>query len=450
MPEPSEKIRPQIGIFDLGMIVISLVIGIGIFRTPAIVAKQAGSPEIFFSAWIAGGIVSLIGAFVFAEIGSRHHFPGGFYKLISTAFHPLYAFMINWVIVLTYGAGMAGVALIGSEYINPLLPAFAHGQSGILGTAIITLVFFYAINMLGIKSGSRTQNVLSSLKIIMMLALCAGIFYTSSNETAGTAPDLNPGGNWLSAFGASLIAVFYTFGGYQQTLNFGADIKDPVRNTPRGIFLGMFLILGLYLALNYTYYHVLGYDGLSNSSLIAADVANALFGHWGKVFFSLAIFLSVLGFINATMLSLPRVYYALADDNILPFVFKKVNPKTQVQEFALTFLIATTLLSLWVLDTFEQIVNYVMSVDSIALASAAATLFVFRKQAGRNDPHKGFKIWGYPLLPALFVTFLLITAANVIYTDPGSALVGWGLFLGGAPLYYLLQKLGNNAGNQQR
>ncbi|TLU99422.1 APC family permease [Dyadobacter luticola] len=440
MPEPSDKIRPQIGPFDLGMIVISLVIGIGIFRTPAIVAKQAGSPEIFFSAWIAGGIVSLIGAFVFAEIGSRHHFPGGFYKLISTAFHPLYSFMINWVIVLTYGAGMAGVALIGSEYINPLMPDFAHGPAGIRGTAIITLLFFYTVNMLGIKSGARTQNILSSLKILMMLALCIGIFYSGS--PAGQASDLNVTrqGGWLSAFGASLIAVFYTFGGYQQTLNFGADIKDPVRNTPRGIFLGIFLILGLYLALNYTYYNVLGFEALTKSNLIAADVARALFGPWGEMFFSVAIFLSVLGFINANMLSLPRVYYALADDNILPPIFKKVNTKTQVQEFTLTFLIVTTLLSLWVLDTFEQIVNYVMSVDGIALASAAATLFVFRKQAGSDENYKGFKIGGYPLIPALFVLFLLVVAGNVIFTDPHSALVGWSLFLGGAPLYYILQK----------
>ncbi|WP_221390860.1 APC family permease [Dyadobacter sp. NIV53] len=442
MPEPSDKIRPQIGVFDLGMIVISLVIGIGIFRTPAIVARQAETPVLFFSAWVAGGIVSMIGAFVFAEIGSRHHFPGGFYKLISTAFHPLYSFMINWVIVLTYGAGMAGVALIGSEYINPLLPASLHSQLAIQGTAVVTLLFFYTINMLGIKSGSRTQNLLSTLKILMMLVLCTGIFYTQNPSTLKHLPLPQSSGNWLTAFGASLIAVFYTFGGYQQTLNFGADIKNPVRNTPRGIFLGMFLILGLYLALNYTYYNVLGFAGLQNSNLIAADTARALFGPWGEIFFSIAIFLSVLGFINATMLSLPRVYYALADDHILPPIFKKVNSKTQVQEFALTFLIVTTLISLAMLDTFEQIVNYVMSVDSIALASAAATIFVFRKKAGINDEHKGFKMIGYPWLPAFFVLFLLVVAVNVIVTDPSSAIVGWGLFLGGAPLYFILQRLG--------
>ena len=445
MTEPENNIRPQIGVFDLGMIVVSLVIGIGIFRTPAIVARQAGTEEIFFSAWIFGGVVSLIGALVFAEIGSRHHFPGGVYKLISTAFHPVYSFMINWVIVLTYGAGMAGVALIGSEYLNPLLPDALHNKIGIQGTAVVTLIFFYIINMLGIKSGSRTQNLLSTLKIAMMLALCTGIFFAQAPSAASDpTPPVNSGG-WFTAFGASLIAVFYTFGGYQQTLNFGADIKNPKQSTPKGILLGIFLILTLYLSINYTYFKVLGFEGLQNSKLIASDTARALFGPWGEVFFSVAIFLSVLGFINATMLSLPRVYYAMADDRILPAIFKKVNSKTQVQEFALTFLIVTTLLSLLMLDTFEQIVNYVMSVDSIALASSAATIFVFRNKAGKTDLHTGFKMKGYPWLPAFFVLFLLIIAINVIVTDPSSALVGWGLFLGGAPLYFILQKLGKQS-----
>ncbi len=442
MSEPQNNIRPQIGVFDLGMIVVSLVIGIGIFRTPAIVAKQAGSEEIFFSAWVFGGIVSLVGALVFAEIGSRHHFPGGVYKLISTAFHPVYSFMINWVIVLTYGAGMAGVALIGSEYLNPLMPQSLQTSTGIQGTAVVTLLFFYTINMIGVKSGSRTQNLLSTLKILMMLTLCCGLFISQSEPVASTATLAIPKTNMFAAFGASLIAVFYTFGGYQQTLNFGGDIKDPVRNTPKGILLGIFLIVALYMAINYTYYKALGFEGLQNSKLIASDTARVLFGPTGEIFFSVAIFLSVIGFINATMMSLPRVYYAMADDRILPQIFKKVNSKTQVQEFALTFLVITSLLSLLMLDTFESIVNYVMSVDSIALASSAATIFVFRKKAGVSDLHQGFKIKGYPVLPALFVLFLIIIAINVIVTDPSSAIIGWALFLGGAPLYFLLQKLG--------
>ncbi|GAB3316801.1 amino acid permease [Larkinella ripae] len=441
-------IQPKLTVFDVAMIVVSLVIGVGIFRTPAIVAQSAGSAPVFFAAWVAGGFVSLCGALTYAEIGARYHFPGGFYKLISTAFHPVFAFMLNWVIVLTYGAGLAGVALIGAEYINPLLPVFLQTKAGIQGTVVITVLFFFGVNYLGIKSSARLQNLLSSLKIVLMAVLCLGVIIAPNAETAfdsthHAAPNGGPViiPNFFSAFALSLIAVFYTYGGYQQTLNFGADIKDPVRNTPRGILIGIGLVIGLYLCINYAYYRQLGFDGLANSKLIAADLARALFGDWGFAFVSVAIFISVLGYINATLLSLPRVFYAMADDGVLPPVFKKVNERTQVQEFTLIFITVVVLASLLVLGTFEKIVSYVMSIDSLALASAAASIFVFRHRVRGNDPHTGYKIRFYPWIPALFILFLLAVSVNVIVSDPVPAAIGWGLFFSGAPLYWLLKKV---------
>jgi len=424
------------------MIVVSLVIGVGIFRTPAIVAQSAGSPAIFFAAWIAGGLVSLCGALTYAEIGSRYHFPGGFYKLISTAFHPMFAFMLNWVIVLTYGAGLAGVALIGAEYINPILmPESLRNQTGVQITVVVTVLFFFVINYVGIRSSARTQNLLSSLKIGLMLILCLGAFFGSGATAVASAPPVSPAASPFTAFALSLIAVFYTYGGYQQTLNFGADIKDPVRNTPRGILGGMAVVTALYLCINYAYYRQLGFDGLANSKLIAADLARALFGDWGFTFFSVAIFISVLGYINATLLSLPRVYYAMADDGVLPPIFKKVNERTQVQEFTLIFITVVVLASLLVLGTFEKIVNYVMSIDSVALATAAASIFVFRRRVRGADPHTGYKVGLYPWIPLIFVLFLLVVSVNVIITDPLTASIGWGLFFSGAPLYWLLKKV---------
>lgn len=440
-------IQPKLTVFDVAMIVVSLVIGVGIFRTPAIVAQSAGSATVFFAAWVAGGFVSLCGALTYAEIGARYHFPGGFYKLISTAFHPVFAFMLNWVIVLTYGAGLAGVALIGAEYINPLLPVSLQTKAGVQGTVITTVLFFFVINYLGIKSSARLQNVLSSLKIGLMALLCLGVVLTPELKPADPTHHSSPPGgpvitlNSLSAFAVSLIAVFYTYGGYQQTLNFGADIKDPVRNTPRGILIGMAIVIGLYLCINYAYYHQLGFAGLTNSKLIAADLARALFGDWGFTFVSVAIFISVLGYINATLLSLPRVFYAMADDGVLPPIFKKVNERTQVQEFTLIFITVIVLSSLLVLGTFEKIVNYVMSIDSLALASAAASIFVFRYRVRGHDPHTGYKISLYPWIPAIFILFLLAVSVNVIVSDPVPAAIGWGLFFSGAPLYWLLKKV---------
>lgn len=422
------------------MIVVSLVIGIGIFRTPAIVAQAAGDSTIFFGAWVTGGLVSLCGALTFAEIGSRKPVAGGFYKLISDAFHPVFAFMLNWVIVLTYGAGNAGVALIGAEYINPLLPDALHGPAGIRGTVIVTILLFYGINLLGIRSGARTQNLLSGLKIGMMALLCVGAFLAPMGQPAAAAPSPSPTYSAGMAFFASLIAVFYTYGGYQQVLNFGADVTNPHRNTPRGIIGGMLLVMALYLTLNYAYVHQLGFGQLAQSKLVAADLARALTGDLGYRFFSVAIFVSVLGYLNASLLSLPRVYYAMAEDGILPPIFKRVNSRTQTQEFALTFLVVVMLLSLFFLGTFEKIVSYVMSIDSLALASAAATLFVFRRRAAGSPAYTGYRVWGYPVLPALFIGFLLVVSANVILTDPGPAAIGWALFLSGWPLYHVLKR----------
>ncbi|GAB3498762.1 amino acid permease [Spirosoma knui] len=432
-------IQPKLSAFDLTMIVVSLVIGIGIFRTPTIVAQSAETPTIFFAAWIAGGLVSLCGALTFAEIGSRYPVAGGFYKLISEAFHPVFAFMLNWVIVLTYGAGNVGVALIGAEYINPLLPEALHGSTGIKATAIATVLLFYGINLLGIRSGARTQNLLSGLKVVLMAVLCLGIFIIPTLLDSTPVPAATISSS--KAFFVSLIAVFYTYGGYQQVLNFGADVKNPTRNTPRGIIGGLLLIMALYLGLNYAYFRQLGFDGLRSSTLIAADLAKALFGPWGFTIFSIAIFISVLGYLNASLLSLPRVYYAMADDGILPPIFKRVNARTQTQEFALTFLVGVMLLSLFFLGTFEKIVSYVMSIDSLALASAAATLFVFRRRARSDSTYTGYRVWAYPILPLIFVGFLLVISANVIISDPGPAAIGWGLFLSGWPLYYLLKRV---------
>ncbi|CCH55384.1 amino acid transporter [Fibrisoma limi BUZ 3] len=439
--EAAATIQPKLSAFDLTMIVVSLVIGIGIFRTPTLVAQSAQTPTVFFAAWIAGGLVSLCGALTYAEIGSRYPVAGGFYKLISEAFHPVFAFMLNWVIVLTYGAGNIGVALIGAEYINPLLPDPLRGTDGIRGTAIATVLLFYVINLLGIRSGARTQNLLSGLKVVLMLILCAGVFVTPSLASAGSSAAPSSQSSLGAAFFVSLIAVFYTYGGYQQVLNFGADIKQPTRNAPRGVIGGMLLIMALYLSLNYAYYRQLGFEGLAGSKLIAADLARALFGDWGFVLFSIAIFISVLGYLNASLLSLPRVYYAMADDGVLPPIFKRVNTRTQTQEFALTFLVVIMLLSLFFLGTFEKIVSYVMSVDSIALASAAATLFVFRRRVKGNDTFTGYRVWAYPWLPLLFIGFLVIVSINVVLNDPGPAAIGWGLFLSGWPLYYLLKRL---------
>jgi APA family basic amino acid/polyamine antiporter len=435
------SIKPKLGAFDLTMIVVSMVIGVGIFRTPALVAASAHTVPLFFTAWIVGGLVSLCGALTYAEIGSRFSVAGGFYKIVSDCYHPAYALMLNWVYVLTLGAGAAGVAIIGAEYINPIIfPAAWQGGTLVKLTVIFMIVVLYVINFMGIKVGARAQNLLTIVKVIMILGLCTVVF----GKPAPADPIVQGPVNTLSLFqaiGVSLIAVFYTYGGYQGTINFGGDIINPRRDTPLAILCGIAIIISLYLLINYAYVHILGIQGVAGSQLVAAEAAKAFFGSAGNIIISVSIFFSVLGFANVMLMQTPRMYYAMAEDKVLPPVFKKINSRTQVQEFALTFITAIILISVFFLGTFEKIVSYVMFIDSISLATVAASLFILRKRAKGKAPYTGFRVPLYPVVPLIFILFLLCVTFNVVYTDPVPAFIGFCFFLAGYPLYKFMRKL---------
>ena len=436
-------IQPKLKQFDLTMIIVSLVIGVGIFRTPSTVAEHAQNPTVFYLAWIIGGLVSICGALTFAEIGARLPAAGGYYKIFSTAYHPVYAFMLNWSQVIINAGSSAGVAIIGAAYITPVLfPQTTHASSIANIIAVLIILILFAINYAGIKMGARTQNFLSLLKIILILVFCCGIFFSESIETQ-TAFLHSSDFNFITALGFSFISIFFTYGGYQQTVNFGADIENPQKNIPAAIFKGMLIVILLYLFLNFTYVQVLGFETVKNSPLLASALAGAIFGAAGSKIASIVLFISVLGFLNTSVMSNPRVYYAMADDKILPTIFKKVNSKTQTQEFGLTFFVAVMLVSIFVLGSFEKIVNYVIFIDSLSLASAAFAVFILRKKS--LETYAGFQlvhIWKY-LVPVVFVVTLLFVTYNTVLSDKISALYGFIILIAGAPLYFAIKYLLN-------
>jgi len=426
------------------MIVVSLVIGIGIFRTPAMVASATRRPSLFFIAWAMGGLISLLGALTFAEIGSRFAKPGGYYKVVAENYHSALAFMLNWANVLVVnGAGAAAVSIIGAEYLNPIiLPARLQTQLSVQITASVLILILLTINYLGIKTGAWAQNILSLLKIGMIILLSSVAFLFKAE--ARTAAPLSLPGSWLVALAVGFISVFYTYGGYQCTINLGADIKSAQRNLPRAIFFGVLIVIACYLTINVAYYKVLGVPGIAGAKLVAAEVALACFGRFGYLFVSLAIVLSAMGFLNVTLMQIPRLYYGMAEDRTLPELFKRVNPRTQTQEFALLFLGGMILLSIFFLGTFENIVNYVMFLDSLTIAIVASTIFVLRRKADRvrtEESYKGYRVPLYPVLPAVFVLFLLTISVNVFLTQTRQALIGALVFVSGFPLFLLMRRL---------
>jgi APA family basic amino acid/polyamine antiporter len=413
----------------------------GIFRTPMNVARQAGSTEMFFLVWIIGGLIALCGALTYAEIGSRYPVTGGYYKIFSYCYHPSIAFAINCIILVSNAASLAGVALIGSEYLanvffkeNPDL----NFTKKIIST--IAVILFYGLNLLGLKMSSRTQNVLTVIKIGLVIFLISALF-TGDYATPLTATPV-AGTDFMTtvkSFGACLVAVSFTYGGYQQTINFGGEVKNAAKILPKGIFFGIAIIMLLYLTINYTYYKVIGFENLKEAKSIAAILAGKLFGEKGYTIVSVLLFLSVLAYVNALLLSNPRVMYAMSDEGVLPAVFKKVTIKKNVIMVSLSAFAALCLITLWYGETFDKILDHTIFLDSIGMATSTATIFILRKRRIGEDVKDSYRMKLYPLLPLIFIAAYIFLATSIVINTPKAAWVSALVFAVFFILYFILR-----------
>jgi basic amino acid/polyamine antiporter, APA family len=441
--EPAGRIHARLSTFDTAMVVFSLVVGIGIFRAPAIVAAAAGSTSLFFTAWIFGGVISLIGALTFAEIGSRYPRAGGYYRVVADCYHPTLAFMLNWAQTLLQGAGAAGVAFIGADYLVPVvLPPALQTAHAPLVLACAMMLILLTLNYRGVRPGAHAQNLLSTLKIAMIIGLAVFALLLAPRASG---PALQAGAPTTLRLASALIPCFYAYGGYQLTMNLGADMKDARKRFPLAISAGMASVVALYLLLNLAYERVLGMDGIAQSKLVAAALSRATFGSHGEALVSIAVFLSAAGFVNATIIQMPRSFYAMAQDGVLPAAFLRVNPRTQVQEAGLLFFGATMLVPAFLLGSFDKLLHYVIFTDTLTLAVVASTLFVLRR---RRVGDGGFTLWGYPWLPALYILCLLAVGARVFALEPALAVAGTAVLLTGWPLFRLGHRLFGGEGQR--
>jgi len=418
----------KLNLFSLTMIVIGLVIGLGIFRTSSDAANAALTPNVFFFAWVAGGIIALCGALTYAEIGSRLPITGGYYKIFAECYHPSIAFAINCIILISNAASLSGVALIGSEYISQIL--FATEPSSFVKAliAMSAIIIFYGVNLMGLRMSSQTQNVLMIIKIGLIVLLISSLFFPA-NYASQTLNTIIPDPTWndyIKSFGIALIAISFTYGGYQQTINFGEEIENPKRNIPLGIFIGILVIIALYLTVSFTYYKVIGFEELKTSKGIAAIVAEKMFGAPGRYVISILLFLAVLAYVNVLLLSNPRVMYAMSMDGILPAAFKKKDEKKDVLTVSLTVFAAICVLVLFFMDEFNEILSFTIFLDSFGMAFSAATIFILRKRTKHLDGTGIYTMKLYPLMPVIFIAAYIFVAASIAVNTPKFALIGLG------------------------
>ncbi|MEY3577521.1 MAG: hypothetical protein RL394_1105 [Bacteroidota bacterium] len=437
--------KTQLNLFDITMIVIGLVIGMGIFRTASDSARAAITPNVFFISWIVGGFIALCGALTYAEIGSRYPITGGYYKIFATCYHPSIAFAVNCIILISNAASLSGVALIGSEYISQIIFAVPPSDFVKALIAMVAIGMFYGINLLGLRMSSTTQNILMLIKISMILLIVSAIFFPVAN----TQPIIEiPQGDfkfidYVKSFGLALIAVSFTYGGYQQTINFGDEVKNPQKNLPRGIFIGIMVIILLYLSVSYAYYRVIGFEELKNAKGIAAIVAERMFGPTGRYAFSILLFIAVLAYVNVLLLSNPRVMYAMSQDGILPKAFGKKDEKRDVLTVSLTVYAVISVVVLFFADTFDKILSFTIFLDSIGMAFSAATIFIIRKRTQHLDKSQIYSMRFFPVMPVIFIAAYVFVATNIAIDKPETALTATAVLAGFLLLFFMTRKKKN-------
>ncbi len=422
----------QVGLFDATMIVMGGIVGAGIFINPYVVAQQVHTPLMILGVWMIGGIVAMLGAFVYAELAARRPAVGGQYAYLREAFHPVVGFLYGWVLLLVIQTG--GMAAVTVTFARYLLELTGWPISERL-IVVVTIVVLTVINCLGVKLGSRMQSVLMVLKIGAIAGLIgAGIFLVRSpHPLLHPVLDRPPSLDLLTAVGAAMVPVLFAFGGWQTTNFIAEEIKDPRRNLSWALVLGVAAVIVLYVGVNFVCVRTLGPQGLADTRVPATAVMRVAMGDSGARLIALGIAVSTLGFLSQSVLTAPRVYFAMARDGLFFRGVARVTQRTHVPALAIVLQSGWTIV-VALSGRYEQILNYVVSMDFLFFGLTGASLFVFRARQ-KSDEVPGYRAPGHPFTTAVFVLISWLVVLNTIYKYPKNSLLGMSVLLLGIPVY---------------
>jgi APA family basic amino acid/polyamine antiporter len=434
----SAQLLRQVGLFDATMIVMGGIVGAGIFINPYVVARQVHTPMLILAVWGAGGVVAMLGAFIYAELAARMPDVGGQYAYLREAFHPVAGFLYGWVLLLVIQTGgMAAVTVTFARYLVELTSWPVSERV----VAVATVLLLTLINCLGVRVGSRVQSVLMLLKIGAIIAMVlAGIFLIRSPyPLLHPVLDREPSFDLVTAVGAAMIPVLFAFGGWQTANFIAAEVKDPRRNLSRALVMGVAGVIVLYIGVNFVCVRALGAEGLAASMVPASSVMRLAMGSTGARLIAMGIAISTLGFLSQSVLTAPRVYFAMASDGLFFKAVARVNEKTHVPTLAVVMQSVLTLV-IALSGSYEKILNYVVSMDFIFFGLTGASLFVFRSREARAIPSSGaesagYRVPGHPYTTTIFVVICWLVVINTIYKYPTNAALGLGILALGLPVY---------------
>ena len=420
--------------FDATMLVMGGIVGVGIFVNPAVVARSLHSPALVLAAWSLGGVVALLGAFVYAELAARIPATGGEYVYLRDTYGPLAGFLFGWTTLLVVQAGgMAAVAIVFARNLDVL----AGGGLSEGWVAVTALAALAAVNCLGVRSGNGVQAGLGALKVAAIAAvIVAGLMVAApAASLAPAAPSGAPGS--LKAFGGAMIAVVFSYGGWQTANYVAGEMKDARRSLARALVAGVAAVIALYLLVNIAALRALGVDGLGATLTPISGVLERATGPVGAKLAAAAVALSAIAFLSQAMLTAPRVYFAMARDGL--FFRRAARLGEASREPALAILLQAAWTGVLALTgRYEQILSYVIAMNFLFFGLSASCLFVLRrreKAAGPGAETTGFRAPWHPWSTGLFILACAGVVGASFWAYPVNSLVGYAILALGAPPY---------------
>jgi len=442
-----DRLPRRLGLWSAVAVVIGSTIGSGIFRTPATIAQRVDDVPLFLLSWVLGGAVTLCGALTYAELAAMFPRSGGIYVFIREAFGPLPAFLFGWGELLIIRPGAYGaISITSSAYtlrvlgLDPASPAVTLAGQTVRAEQLLAAVFVgvvAVVNYVGIHRAAILQNVSTALKVGALAALVL-LGFVLGGGGLGPGPMLAQRASvGLSPFLLAMVAILWAYDGWGDLAFVGGEVKDPERSLPRAMFIGTGSVVALYLAANLVYLHLIPVQQMKGAELVAADVARMLMGPAGLVAVSAAVAVSTFGTLNGSMMTAPRIFFAMAEDGVFPKAIARVDPRTGAPTGAIV--LAGCLGALFVLvRKFTELADQFIIGIWPFYALAVAAVFVLRRRvpavAGR------YRTWGYPVVPALFLLGALFILGNYLVSEPVLFWLDVGVILLEIPAYVLWRR----------
>ena len=426
-----ERLPRQLGLWSAIAVLVGTTIGSGIFRVPATVALRLGDPGPVMLAWVLGGVITLFGALTLAELAAALPRSGGIFAYILEGFGPLPAFLYGWTEqAVVRPAALGAIATIFAEYLGWFVPLGARGVQYVAAVAVLVVGL---LNYVSVRAASRLMNVMTLAKYGAMAGLVLLAFSVGRGDWGHFAPAF-PRGLAVPALTSALIPILWAYDGWSNLSFISGEVRNPTRNLPLGLGLGTASIMVIYLLMNVAYLYLVPLPEMAEAKLVASLAAERipLFGGASGGVVALLVMVSCFGALNGSMMTGPRVLYAMADRGLFFRPLARVAPRFETPSVAIG--LATALGMVYVLfNDFQQLADkFVLGIwPFYALAVAA----VFELRRTKPDMPRPYRAWGYPVVPVLFLLASVGMVANALVEQPVDTGITFGVILLGLPVY---------------